>query len=151
MLKTYNWKSGTAKKKDKSQLDSYIRTAVDQSLAENGYQKVAQGKPDFLIDYHYKVDRPSRSADLYTGINTSVGVDRTSSGSIGGVGFGARGSAGESSQVTLTIEISDAATPELLWRGSSNLLVPEYRGPEASASAVSRGVDKILAQFPPEP
>ncbi len=143
-LKTYNWQSKTDKKPEDALVDERIRSAVENSLAEKGFQRVS-GKGDFSVDYQYRISRASKSSDLHTG----VGIGGGSGGVFGGIGVGIFDLGGNHDQGTLTINMFDSFSGRLIWKGSNTRRVPESSDPAKSAMETNRQVESILEKFPP--
>jgi hypothetical protein len=144
-LKTYIWQSKTVTKPENTLVDERIRTAVDQSLAEKGFQRVYSGKSDFSVGYQYRVTRATQSSDMHTG----VGVGGGSSGVFGGISIGTFGLGGDKDQGTLTINMYDTTSERLIWQGSNTHPVPGSGNQAQTAAEIIRQVDSILATFPP--
>ena len=67
-LKTYHWRTHEDKKPESSLVDERLHTAVDNSLAEKGYQRIYNGKGDFSVSYQYRVMKNHSSPNLHTGV-----------------------------------------------------------------------------------
>lgn len=131
---------------DNPLLRQRIRDAVNQSLAGKGYREVPADQADFLVRHRYQVRQKIGSENVRTGIGIGTG----SSGTFGGIGIGTGGGVREYNEGTLVIDIIDAGTGELLWRGMGSREVFAHSSPEETTRAVNETVTKILAPFPPE-
>lgn len=150
-LKTFNWKAATQKKTgdvrvDNPLLDSRIRTAVNRSLSEKGYQKVSQGAPQFYLVYQYSIRSKVGSDEVQTG----VGIGFGGSGRRGTVGVSSGGGVSQYDEGMLVIDIIAAGSENLLWRGTGVRRLRTESGPEEITQDVNEIVEKILAQFPPQ-
>ncbi len=150
-LKTFNWKTATQQKTgdvrvDNPLLDSRIRTAVDRFLSEKGYQKASQGTPQFYLVYQYTI----RSKVGSEGVRTGIGIGFGGSGRYGGVGVSSGGGVSQYDEGMLVIDIIDAGSGNLLWRGTGVRRLTQESGPEEITKDVNETVEKILAQFPPQ-
>jgi len=151
-LKTFDWYLVKQKKTgdlrvDNPLLDSRIRNAVDRSLAQKGFQRISQGSPDFYVGYKYAILRRIRSERVRTGFGFGFG----GSGSFGGIGIGTGSDVREYDEGMLVIDITDTKNRKLLWRGTGTRRVSKHSDPEKTTKEVDQNVDKILAQFPPQP
>jgi len=150
-LRTYAWQREKQPETgdirvDNSLLDTRFRSAIDDALAKKGFQKTTQGKPDFYVAYTYQIDSKIESSNVTLG----VGVGRSSRGRYGGVGVHSGGQVREYDEGLLVIDLVDAATGSLMWRGTGTARVDPGADPEKSVKAIHAGVEQILAQFPPQ-
>jgi hypothetical protein len=127
-------------------LQERIRNAVEQTLAAKGYRQVARSEADFLVKYRYQVRQKVGSENVRTGIGIGTG----GSGTFGGIGVSTGGGVREYNEGTLVIDVIDAGTGELLWRGMGSREVLTHSDPEKTTRAVNETVAKILQPFPPE-
>jgi len=151
-LKKFDWYLAKQKKTgdlrvDNSLLDSRIREAVDRSLAQKGYQRIFQGAPDFYVGYKYGIFSRIGSERVSTGIGFGFG----GSGSFGGIGIGTGSNVREYYEGMLVIDITDIINRKLLWRGTGTRRVSRHSDPEKTTKEVNESVERILAQFPPQP
>ena len=151
-LKTFDWYLAKQKKTgglrvDNPLLDSRIRKAVDRSLAQKGYKKISQGTPDFYVGYKYAILTRIRSEGARTGIGFGFG----GSGSFGTVGIGTGSDVRDYDEGMLVIDITNTKNRKLLWRGTGTRRVSRHSDPKETTKKVNQTVEKILAQFPPQP
>jgi len=132
---------------DNPLLDSRIRKAVDRSLAQKGYQRKSQGTPDFYVGYKYAILKRIRSERVRTGIGFGFG----GSGSFGSIGIGTGSDIREYDEGMLVIDITNTKNRKLLWRGTGTRHVSRHSDPKETTKKVNQTVEKILAQFPPQP
>jgi hypothetical protein len=130
---------------DNPLLQERIRNAVEQTLAAKGFRQVARGEADFLVKHRYQVRQKVGSENVRTGIGIGTG----GSGTFGGIGVSTGGGVREYNEGTLVIDIIDAGTGELLWRGMGSREVFTHSDPEKTTRAVNETVAKILQPFPP--
>ena len=114
----------------------YFQGSVEKQLAAKGFEKSASGTPDLLIHYHANVTRRFSVA----------GVDRE---------YGA--CAGENCQPrlreyeagTLVIDIVDAGTNRVIWRGWAQQKVDGViDNQEGMREYVTKGVARMMERFP---
>ena len=152
VMKTYQWKTTTQAQTgdvrvDNPLLDARIRKAVDRAFSEKGFQKVTAGTPDFEVGYQFSISKKIQSDDLRTGFGFGMG----SYGRHGGVAISTGSTVTQYDQGLLVIDLTDVKSGDLLWRGNGTHRLPEHIDPEKTEKIVKEIVEKILAQFPPEP
>lgn len=147
-LKTYAWmprppRDTIASRFDEASVEKRVREAVDAGLAAKGYRKTG-ADADFLLAYHAALatkmsSRTIRERYGYTG------------------GFGA--SAGrtqaqahlyEYDEGSLLLDVVEAQTRRLLWRGSVRTKIDSQASRERNAAKVDEAVRLLLARFPPK-
>jgi len=151
-LKTYAWQFETHKKTgdvrvDNPLLHSRIRSAVDLFLLEKGYQKVSQGVLDFYVEYKYSVRTKVESDNLDGGVGFGIGTY----GRRGGIGISTGGSVSSYDEGMLVIDIISPENKDLICRGTGTRRISQHSNPEKTIKDVNEAVQKILAQFPPQP
>jgi hypothetical protein len=148
-LKTFTWKSNVNNEyglKDNDLVDSRIRKAVEDGLSAKGYSYIDSEESDFYISYHMTVEQKISNSNVSGGIS----VGRGSYGSYGGIGVGTGSTVRAYDQGTLSIDVTEAASGKLVWRGVSTQIVSDHSNPEKTTEMVNATVAKILEQFPPE-
>lgn len=119
-------------------LDRRIRSAVDAAMASKGYG-VAPGSPDVLVAYH-------------TGLKDRVDV--TDWGYVySGEYWGWTGRDIDVQNVTegtLIVDLVDASTHELLWRGMASGEVNPDRSPQERDRAMHELVARMFEKYPPK-
>jgi len=147
--RTFGWKSAVQPptgdiRLDNPLLDGRIRKAVERALTGNGYLEIDQAGADFLVEYRLTVQPKIYSPSVSIGTGFGIG----SGGSFGGIGVGIP-VGGSYEEGVLVIDLYDAKTGLLFWRGSGPGELNWQSGPEKSAEEINALVDKVLAQFPP--
>lgn len=123
---------------DSEMLDRRMADVLTTALVAAGYSQASESGPDFRVTYHV-VERESRDS----GGGFSVGVGG-SSGNVGtGISFG---SGGGGRELNLILDVMDANSGDLVWRGWSGTT----RSVLNDADALRGLVDRILDAFPPE-
>jgi hypothetical protein len=154
---TYAWMSGDQEKTgdrraDSSAVDMRIRIAVGTQLRLKGYQTLPEGKPDFFVAYHVglKDSSPSISTQYYSdgmaGHAFSHSADSRSAG-------GAAPSLNETASYltgSLLIDVIDAATKKLVWRGTAAGEVDPGLTSQQRDERTKAIVHNILSHFPPK-
>lgn len=151
-LKTFAWTSPTQPASGDPRIDNplrddRIRSAVERVLAQKGFTLSTAGTPTFMVRYQYL---------LYNRIDTGGGGIQFGIGSFGShggiaIGTGTGGRAGTVDEASLVIDIVAPTSDDLLWRGTGTERFKTYDDPVKATAAIHTLVEKILAQFPPEP
>lgn len=114
-----------------------IIAAVDEQLESKGYSKVTSGKPDFVVNF---VGMAQDKVDVTTW-HTGWGYY----GWYGGTTVDVR----NWTEGTLIIDIIDAESTDLSWRGLAQAAIGQSRSPEERNSLINQAVAGILSNFPP--
>lgn len=140
-FKTYAWVRGTNLS---DQLNHQrIVTAVDRQLSARGLAKVEAGaNPDMLVAYHASFDR-----DLQiNGFSSGWGGNRFGGGSRSGTARVEEILVG-----TLAVDVVNAQTRTIVWRGMATKEVDVNARPEAREKNINRAADKLFKNYPPKP
>lgn len=142
--RTYSWLPlPKERRRDADQLVSKrIMAVTDQALSAKGYERAQTSAPDFLVGWHGAIDKKLQ----YNTVNTYYGYGW---GYWGGVGA-SRTYATEYHEGSLIIDIVDARTNELVWRGVAQSEVYPQSDPDYRNRQIESAVNKILSQFPPD-
>jgi hypothetical protein len=135
-LRTYAWVPGTSVKDELNH--KRITSAIDAQLAAHGLTRVeAAGNPDVVVAYH---------ADF----QTEKEVRAFASGRawrFGGTGY-AR--VEDVIQGTLIVNIADARTSNVLWRGTARKEIDVNASPEKRDKNVRQAAEKLFKNYPPK-
>jgi len=142
--RTYSWlPAPQGKKRSADQLVSKrIMMVMDEALSKKGYERAQTSAPDFLIGWHGAIDKKLQ----YSTVNTYYGYGW---GYWGGVGA-TQTYATEYHEGSLIIDIVDAKSNELVWRGVAQAEVYPQSDTEYRNQQIESAVNKILSKFPPE-
>jgi hypothetical protein len=112
-----------------------ITRAVEQNLAGRGVTLATDGNPDLYLMYYAKVEESvkvtGKSAGSYwepTNLRTMVDVGKVKAG-------------------TLILEMYDARTKDLVWRGVATTVGLR---PDRVEEEIGAAVKKLLADYPPQ-
>ena len=138
--KTYSWQEI---KPANSLWDARIKNAVDAQLAAKGWTQVASGGDVAVVAI--KTTQTQRSLQtFYDGFGGGWGWRR-----FGGGGFGeATTTEQDYKEGTLVIDLYDAKTKQLIWRGSAEDMVSNKA--EKNEKNLEKGVAKMFKKFPPD-
>jgi hypothetical protein len=141
---TYSWLPARkgARRDANPMVAKRIMMVVDQTLSDKGFERAQTSAPDFLVGWHGAVDRKLQ----YNTVNTYYGYGW---GYWGGVGA-TRTYATEYHEGSLIIDIVDAKSNELVWRGVAQAEVHPQSDPDYRNRQIESAVQKILSRFPPK-
>lgn len=114
-----------------------VVNAVESQLAMKGFNKVASGRPDVFVAYHVTFARDVQ----FTGSSTGWGP----------YGLGNRSGTIRSQQVlvgTLTLEMVNAATNKVVWRGSASMDIDTKANPEKRERSINKAAEKLFRNYP---
>ena len=172
-LGTYSWidqaagDGGRNPAVNSTLVEQRIRDAVDSTLGFLGYGKMAPANADFHVAYSIASEQRSRvDAGYGYGSYGSYGYSSRLRYRYGGrgLGFGRFGrgydpyylpyygssTVREYLEATLVLDIIDAQTNRIIWRGWATDKLDRDPKPEAVAAYVQAAVGKILEKFPPD-
>jgi hypothetical protein len=138
-LHSYLWVRGTPVNDELNH--KRIVEAIDQQLKSKGLEKVeASEGPDVYVAYH-------------AAFSTDLEVKGFSSG-WGGYRFGpARSGTARVEEIligTLVVDIVDAKTGTILWRGVATKELDVKASPEKRDKNINRAAEKLLKNYPPQ-
>jgi len=122
-----------------------VINAVDEALSAKGYAKVQRGA-DFLVGWHLSLQGKVDVTTVNSYYGYGYGRWRR-----GGVAVAQNTRVREYDEGTLIIDIVDAASNELVWRGSAQGEVHAQASSEERSERVRSAVQKVLADYPPQP
>lgn len=126
---------------------SRIQSAIESALTAKGMQLVS-GQPNFWVGYQVIMDEQVS----YNTVNSYYGSGWGYHGWYG-PGYGGMGTSTTYEtrvQVgTLIVDVFDAGTKELVWRGTGESKIQEIRDPQERQARLDEAVSKIMENFPP--
>jgi hypothetical protein len=128
---------------DSPLLDRRIRKAIENHLGDRHLKRIAV-EPDLLVSYHLAIERKIYS-ETYP---SSMGIGGYTHPWYWDAGLETR--VYQYDQTRLIIDLYDAKTNDLLWRGEGTYLLTTFKTPQDADAAMQKAVDKILGQFPPD-
>ncbi len=117
-------------------LDRMIRRAVDRELGNKGLRPVAD-KPDLLVKYKGKIQAAVSASPGATGYSYNWRWSKSAAGGMQQDSY---------RKGTLVIDLIDAQTRELVWRGSTSRSLTYEEGARGKIPEVVR---EILSHYPP--
>jgi hypothetical protein len=137
--KTYSWEQ--VKTKEALDVDR-IKSAVSAALAAKGWTQVDSGGDVSIIALEMTQNQQTLNT-FYDGFGGGWGWRR-----FGGGGFGEATTTTETYTVgTLVVDLYDAKSKQLLWRGSSSDTLS--KNSNKNIKNLDKGVEKMFKKFPP--
>jgi len=137
--KTYSWEH--VKTKDPLFVDR-IKNAVNAALAARGWTQVETGGDVSIVAIQMTSNQETLNT-FYNGFGGGWGWRR-----FGGGGMGEATTTTETYRVgTLVVDLFDAKTKKLLWRGSSSDTLSNNS--DKNIKNLDKGAEKMFKQFPP--
>ena len=149
VYKTYAWLPEETKKygvQDNDLVDNRIREAMVRHFDSNGYQQIETGKPDFYISYQMSVEQRVSN----TSVSGGVAIGRGTYGRMGTIGISTAPQARVYDHGKLQIDVTDAGSDDLVWRGLSTQQMSQHSDPEKMTEIINETVAAVLEQFPPK-
>jgi hypothetical protein len=140
--KTYSWEH--VKTQDALDVDR-IKTAVNTALAAKGWTQVDSNGDVSIVAVEITREQQTLNT-FYNGFGGGWGWRR-----FGGGGFGGLGEATTTTETykvgTLVVDLFDAKTKQLLWRGNSSDTLSNNS--DKNIQNLDKDVEKMFKQFPP--
>ena len=136
--KKYAWTRGTELPDQLSH--ARIVRSIDARFAEKGLARVEPGdSPDVLVAYHTAFDKNLRIDGFSSGFGPfGLGPDRYGSATVQPVLVGA-----------LLVDITDARTRALVWRGMASGDIKPNDKPEQRDKKMAKATEKMFKNYPP--
>jgi len=149
VYKAYAWLPEETKKygvQDNDLVNNRIRDAMVRYFDSKGYQQLDEGEPDFYISYQMSVEQRVSN----TNVSGGIAIGRGSYGRMGSIGISTAPQARVYDQGKLQIDITDAGSGDLVWRGLSTQQMSQHSDPEKMTEIINETVAAVLEQFPPK-
>jgi hypothetical protein len=136
--KKYAWTRGTELPDQLSH--ARIVRSIDARFAEKGLARVEPGdSPDVLVAYHTAFDKNLRIDGFSSGFGPfGLGPDRSGSATVAPILVG-----------TLVVDITDARTRALVWRGMASGDIKPNDKPEQRDKKLAKAMEKMFRNYPP--
>lgn len=150
-LRTYSWHPQPVQYSDDVRarnplLHRRFAETISAVLAQKGYSQVQSA--DFLVTYNYSVTQKLESYPGTAFFGYGYGPHRRYGG-YGGIGYGVGTDIRQYDVGILVIDIYDATTNSVIWRGKGSEIVTSHPSPQQTTELVNRLVREVLVQFPP--
>jgi hypothetical protein len=140
--RTYDWGPADALPTGDPRLDKdpffkdHVEGAVEKSMAARGLERVTIGPPDLRIHYH-------------ANISERIDIDRVDRDRGYCLGEGCTPPVVSYEAGTLVIDVIDARTNELIWRGwAQNSVKGMLENQDTMARRIDEAVTRMFARFP---
>ena len=143
-FKTWSW--GQVDVPENPKAEKRIRDDIETQLAAKGWKKTDEGPGDAVVSVHGVVKDTDSYDVLYSG--WAPGWNWTGVGVGSGVGTTVQTKVRSG---TLVLDVFDAASKSLVWRGTAEGTLGPPSEVEANLKKVDQAVDKLLKRFPPVP
>ena len=154
-LRSYHW-HGSSKNHANDILDGRIRSSVDEVLGAKGYQLEKGAQVDFLVNYGVTSEEKTdiRTYNSYSGMAPGFSMGYRRGYYHYGYSMAYRSApevvAYQYEEGTLIIDVVDAKTDKLVWRGTAEGRLKDNMTVEERQQATKAIVTKVLEGFPPE-
>lgn len=137
-IKTYAWIAGTNLSDEFNH--KRIVTAIDAQLTAKGLTQVAAGAtPDMLVAYHAAFDKNLQiNASSFDSGPWRYGGNRSGSARVEEIVNG-----------TLVVDLVDAKTETLIWRGIAKKDIDTNAKPEKRDKNMNKAAEKLFKDYPP--
>ena len=147
-LRTYSWhpqpvKYGDDVRENNPLIHRRFTETISAVLTEKGYRQLQPA--DFLVTYNFSI---TQKLESYPG-TAFYGYGYGSHRRYSGVGFGVGTDIRQYDVGILVIDIYDATTNSVVWRGKGSEIVKTHPSPQQTTELVNRLVREVLVQFPP--
>jgi len=118
-----------------------IVNAVDAQLAAKGFTKVEPGaNPDVLVAYHATFNKNLQINGFSSGWGSyRFGGNRSGTARVDELLIG-----------TLVVDMVDAKTKTIVWRGTATKEVDVKASPEKREKNINKAAEKLFKNYPPE-
>ena len=147
-FKTYKWVTIKGAERVDSLIDQQIRTAIDSELATKGLTKVDSEEADLYVGYQGAIKTEREFNSYSTGWGAGPGW--------GGGWYGGMGSTtvhGSTNTIyvgQLALDMYDAQTKGLVWRGLLSKTLDQKAKPDKQQKNLKKAVAKLLKNYPPK-
>lgn len=132
---------------DNELINNRFDRLIAEELKQKGFSLAEKSEnTDLLISYNYSI-RPK--IDMYN-ISKQMGFSYGSYRRYGGIGAKTCTDISEFDQGLLFIDIRDAKTNQLLWRGTGTDIVSIHASADKISEHVTEMVSAVLKSFPPK-
>jgi hypothetical protein len=114
-------------------VDERVRADVERDLAARRFRKVDKDRPDYLVTYYAALEKPIASE----AITYAAGVPLTAK------------AVSSYPQGSLVIDVLDARTGKLVWRGVGRRVFDAKQTPEERKQRIDDAVASVVDEFAP--
>ena len=149
--RTYRWAERTEQGKQDRRVYNYavegrVKNGVNRALEAKGFREDTTAQPDFMVGWHGFIQGQANFTIISSYYEYSWGWWRMySPGYVSSQTYLNNWKDG-----TLMIDIVDASSNALVWRGMGTDTLGDAEGPEQLQKRMDEATAKILRDFPPE-
>ena len=148
--KTYKWVAVKGAQAPNELVAKQITDAIDRQFATKGLARTEGDTADLLVAYQVAVNQEKEMTTWDTGYGAGPGWGgRYYGGYYGGGGM----STSTTSTIhigTVAVDMYDAATKQLVWRGMASKQIDEKAKPEKRQKNLDKGMAKLFKNYPPQ-
>jgi len=149
-FKTYKWVTIPGAEQPDELTVKMILQAIETQMTAKGLKKVDGGEADLLVGYQVAV---SKEKEVTTFGSPTYGYGPGWGGRWYGGYYGGGVSTTTTSTIligSLALDMYDAATKTLAWRGLASKQIDTKASPEKRQKNLDKGMAKLLKNFPPK-
>ena len=148
--KTYHWEKHPNSKDLDDLTMMQLGAALDAELAKKGLTKKTDGNSDLAIVYQVAVKQEKELTTFSSGYSTGPGWGAGYGGYYGGGGTStSTTSVNTITTGTLALDMYDASTKKLVWRGIATKTMDVNAKPEKRQKNMAKGAEKLFKKYPP--
>ena len=136
-LKSYRWAEIASRAESNPLVVQRVSAAVDAQLKAKGYTP-AGGQADFLLMAHVGRQDRIQVTDWGWGYGPRAAW------------YGGGVDVYQYEEGSLIVDVADARTQQLVWRGSATSIIDPNATPEERTERINEAVAKMFEEFPPE-
>jgi hypothetical protein len=114
-------------------IDQRVHASFEREMAARGFRRVEREKPDFLVTYYAAVEKPIRAESVAY--------------AAGGPARSAADASGAYAQGTLILDVLDARTGKLVWRGAGRKVIQPEQDPEQRRARIDDAAAALASEF----
>jgi len=148
--KTYHWEKHPNSKDLDDLTMTQLGAALDAELAKKGLTKKTDGTSDLAIVYQVAVKQEKELSTFTSGYSTGPGWGPGYGGYYGGGGTStSTTSVYTITNGTLALDMYDASSKKLVWRGIATKTLDVDAKPEKRQKNMAKASEKLLKKYPP--
>jgi hypothetical protein len=150
-FKTFKWVQVKDAPKLNPLVDQQVRSAIEAGLASKGLTKASGENADLWIAYQFTLSQEKEFNTYSSDFGYGAGWGR------GWYGGGMGGSTMSSTTTStihageLALDMYDPTAKQIVWRGTAAKTLDAKAKPEKRQKNLTKGVTKLLKNFPPPP
>ena len=142
-LRTYDWLPSPPGDQMEEMTEKRVQGSVNSQLQAKGYSQ-SNDSPDFLVSME-GVKKTVTAGSTAVGASIAVPVGSHGSVHVGG----GKSKPREKQEGTLNLNIVDAKTKTLIWKGTATAAIQAKASPEEQQQRINQVIAELLKQFPP--